>query len=99
MSNVLVQAITALKILNKCLIYYRDKEEPIRMTMNEKVEESVTQDTFKVNTVICVLTHRVVFNLYLPQIFNGASSSSNIGCDKNISRDLRHSPLISVSVN
>ena len=33
----------------------------------------------------------------LPQIFNGASSSSKMGCDKNISLDLRHNPLISFS--
>ena len=33
----------------------------------------------------------------LPQIFKGASNSSNMGCDKNISLDFRHSPLISFS--
>lgn len=34
----------------------------------------------------------------LPQILNGASSSSNIGCCKNISRDFKHKPLTSCSV-
>lgn len=34
---------------------------------------------------------------YSPHIFNGASSSSSMGCDKNISLDLRHNPLISPS--
>ena len=33
----------------------------------------------------------------LPQIFKGASNSSNMGCDRNISLDFRHSPLISFS--
>ena len=35
----------------------------------------------------------------LPQIFNGASSSKRIGCDRKISRDFKHSPRISDSVN
>ena len=34
---------------------------------------------------------------FLPQIFKGASNSSSIGCDRNISLDFRHSPLISFS--
>lgn len=38
-------------------------------------------------------------NYYSPQIFNGASSSNKIGWDRNISRDLRHSPRISPSVS
>ena len=39
--------------------------------------------------------HRV----YSPQILSGASSSRRIGWLKNISRDFRHSPLISASVS
>lgn len=35
----------------------------------------------------------------LPQIFNGASNSNRIGCDKNISRDFIHRPRISCSDN
>lgn len=35
----------------------------------------------------------------LPHILSGASSSSNIGCDKNISRDFKHNPRISDSVS
>ena len=38
-------------------------------------------------------------NMYLPHILSGASSSSNIGCDKNISRDFKHNPRISDSVS
>lgn len=34
---------------------------------------------------------------YSPHIFNGASSSKSMGCDKKISLDLRHRPLISPS--
>lgn len=34
-----------------------------------------------------------------PQILIGASSSNKFGCDKNISRLLRHNPLISFSVS
>jgi len=34
---------------------------------------------------------------YSPHIFNGASSSSSMGCDRKISLDLRHRPLISPS--
>lgn len=39
------------------------------------------------------------FLVNLPQIFNGASSSKRIGCDRKISRDFKHSPRISDSVN
>lgn len=35
----------------------------------------------------------------LPQIFNGASNSRRIGCDRKISRDFRHRPRISFSDN
>lgn len=35
----------------------------------------------------------------LPQILSGASNSSRIGWDKNISLDFKHSPRISFSVN
>lgn len=34
-----------------------------------------------------------------PQIFNGASNSRRMGCDKNISRHFKHRFRISVSVN
>jgi len=34
---------------------------------------------------------------YSPHIFNGASSSNSMGCDRKISLDLRHRPLISPS--
>lgn len=34
-----------------------------------------------------------------PQIFSGASNSSRIGCDKNISRDLRHRFRMSTSLS
>lgn len=37
--------------------------------------------------------------LYKPHIFSGASSSNRIGCDRNNSLDLRHKPLISLSVS
>lgn len=37
--------------------------------------------------------------MYSPQIFNGASSSRSIGCDKNISRDFKQRPRISPSDN
>ena len=43
-----------------------------------------------------------VLRLYtriLPQTFSGASNSSNIGCSKNISRDLRHRAFTSVSAS
>jgi hypothetical protein len=36
---------------------------------------------------------------YLPQIFNGASSSSRIGWLRKSSRDFKHKPRISVSAN
>lgn len=36
--------------------------------------------------------------IYIPQILNGASSSSKIGCCKKISRDFKHRPLTSCSV-
>lgn len=35
----------------------------------------------------------------LPHIFNGASSSKSMGCDKNISLDFKHKPRISPSDN
>lgn len=34
-----------------------------------------------------------------PQIFSGASNSNRIGCDKNISRDLRHRFRMSTSLS
>lgn len=36
---------------------------------------------------------------YVPQIFKGASNSSRIGCERNISRDFKQSPRISPSVS
>lgn len=41
----------------------------------------------------------LVICYYLPQIFSGASNSNNMGCDKNISRDLRHRFRISTSLS
>lgn len=37
--------------------------------------------------------------LHSPHIFSGASNSSKIGCDKNISRDLRHRFRMSTSLS
>lgn len=42
----------------------------------------------------------MLFNCHLfvlPHIFRGASNSNKIGCDKNISRDFKHKPRISLS--
>ena len=40
-----------------------------------------------------------IYNKILPQTFSGASNSSNIGCSKNMSRDLRHRAFTSVSAS
>lgn len=50
-------------------------------------------------TLFCFSNFFLLIHSHLPHIFNGASSSNRIGCDKKISRDLRHNPLISTSVN
>lgn len=41
----------------------------------------------------------ICYLIYIPHILSGASSSSKIGCDKNISRDFKHNPRISDSVS
>lgn len=45
------------------------------------------------------MSHGQVTQRLLPQIFNGASNSSRMGCERNISRDFMHRPLISFSVS
>ena len=58
-----------------------------------------SRDTFIYRQVHFLITKLCMKKISktLPQIFKGASNSSNIGCDRNISLDFRHSPLISFS--
>lgn len=50
--------------------------------------------------IFCFLKKIYVYVEYnIPHIFSGASNSKSIGCDRNISRDFKHSPRISASVN
>lgn len=56
-------------------------------------------ESVRLHWKVAVLVRNEHSSKYSPQILSGASNSSNIGCDKNISRDFKHSPLISISVN
>lgn len=63
-----------------------------------KISDTSDQSALCINCLGRGIPRRCrVANEYLPHIFNGASSSNRMGCDKNISRDLRHSPRISPS--
>lgn len=75
--------------------------EEIHHTRTDASSRSIDRECHLNSTIkyFRISTGTTLNELNLPHILSGASNSSSIGCDKNISRDFRHSPRISASVN